>query len=325
VASMTMLAAIRETLLDEMARDERVVLLGEDIGVNGGVFRATDGALERFGPQRVLDTPISESTIVGASVGLSIAGLVPVAEIQFGGFTMQAYHQLVGQLARLRYRSRGRYHCPVTVRSAYGGGVRTPEHHSDSVEAPYAHAPGLSVVVPSNAADAKGLLTSAIRSDDPVVVFEHKGLFASRGPTAPEGHVVPLGQAAVVRPGDDITLVALASTVPTALAAAEALDAEGVSPEVIDLRCLVPLDIATVLASVARTSRILIVEENPYQGGWGGTVASIVADEGFESLDAPVRRIAAACVPLPFADVLEDEVIPTVSKVVEAVRRLAAY
>ena len=161
---MTMLAAIRETLLDEMARDERVVLLGEDVGRNGGVFRATDGALERFGPQRVFDMPISESTIVGASVGLSIAGLVPVAEIQFGGFTMQAYHQLVGQLARFRYRSRSRYHCPVTVRSAYGGGVRTPEHHSDSVEAPYAHAPGLNVVVPSNAADAKGLLTTAVRS-----------------------------------------------------------------------------------------------------------------------------------------------------------------
>src|SRR6476646_7392128 len=169
---MTMLAAIRETLLDEMERDERVVLLGEDVGVNGGVFRATEGALDRFGPRRVFDTPLAESVIVGASVGLSVAGFVPLAEIQFGGFTMQAYHQIVGQLARFRYRSRGRFHCPVTVRAPYGGGVRTPEHHADSVEAPYAHAPGLTVVVPSNAADAKGLLSTEVRSDDPVIVFE---------------------------------------------------------------------------------------------------------------------------------------------------------
>ncbi|HUC22844.1 MAG TPA: transketolase C-terminal domain-containing protein, partial [Streptosporangiaceae bacterium] len=185
--------------------------------------------------------------------------------------------------------------------------------------------PGLKVVAPATPADVVGLLAAAVRSDDPVVFFEHKGLFASRGEAAPPGHVVPLGEAATVRSGTDITVVALASTVPIALAAADELAGSGVQAEVIDLRCLIPLDMATVLASVQRTSRLLIVEENPYQGGWGGTVASIVADEGFEFLDAPVRRVAAACVPLPFADALEDEVIPTVAKVVAAMRTLLDY
>jgi pyruvate dehydrogenase E1 component beta subunit len=185
--------------------------------------------------------------------------------------------------------------------------------------------PGLKIAAPSTPADVVGLMASAIRSDDPVVFFEHKGLFASKGPAAPPDHVVPLGEAAVVRPGSDLTIVALASTVPLALAAADVLAAEQISAEVVDLRCLVPLDMRTVLESVSRTSRLLIVEENPYQGGWGGTVASIVADEGFQLLDAPIRRLAAECVPLPFADALEDEVIPTVEKVTDAVRRLAAY
>jgi pyruvate dehydrogenase E1 component beta subunit len=185
--------------------------------------------------------------------------------------------------------------------------------------------PGLKIAAPSTPADVVGLMASAIRSDDPVVFFEHKGLFASKGPAAPPDHVVPLGEATVVRSGADVTLVALASTVPTALAAAEVLAGEGVDAEVVDLRCLVPLDIRTVLESVQRTSRLVVVEENPYQGGWGGTVVSIVADEGFELLDAPIKRVAAECVPLPFADLLEDQVIPTVDKVAETVRRLAAY
>ena len=188
-----MLAAIRETIVDEMARDERVVLLGEDVGANGGVFRATDGVLEHFGPRRVFDTPLAEAVIVGASVGLSAAGLVPVAEIQFAGFSLQAYHQIVGQLARMRYRSRGRFHCPVTVRAPYGGGVRTPEFHPDSVEGPYAHAPGLTVVVPSNAGDARGLLTSAIRSEDPVLFFEPIPCYRTTGDVPDGEHVVPLG------------------------------------------------------------------------------------------------------------------------------------
>jgi len=211
------------------------------------------------------------------------------------------------------------------VRTANGGGLGFGAQHSQAVENWTLTIPGLKIVAPSNPADVAGLMASAVRSDDPVVFFEHKGLFASKGPAAPSGHVVPLGQAAIAREGTDVTVVALAATVRMALAAAEQMAASGVSAEVIDLRCLVPLDMATVLASVGKTSRLLIVEENPYQGGWGGTVASIVADEGFELLDAPVRRLAAACVPLPFADALEQQVVPTIDSVTSAIRALAAY
>ena len=325
MAVITYVEAIRQALFEEMAADERVFVMGEDVGAYGGAFKATEGLRERFGDVRVIDTPISEQAIVGAARGAAMTGMRPVAEIMFSDFLACCWDYLANEIPKVRYMTGGQVKVPLVVRTANGGGLGFGAQHSQAVENWALTVPGLKIAAPATPADVIGLMASAIRSDDPVVVFEHKGLFASRGPAAPEGHVVPLGQATVVRPGDDITLVALASTVPTALAAAEALDAEGVSAEVIDLRCLVPLDSATVLASVARTSRILIVEENPYQGGWGGTVASIVADEGFESLDAPVRRIAAACVPLPFADVLEDEVIPTVAKVVDAVRRLAAY
>jgi pyruvate dehydrogenase E1 component beta subunit len=219
----------------------------------------------------------------------------------------------------------GQVTVPLVIRTANGGGLGFGAQHSQAVENWAFAVPGLKVVAPSTPADLVGLMAAAIRSDDPVVFFEHKGLFASKGPPAPPDHLVPLGQAATVRSGTDLTLVALAATVPTALAAAERLATEGIDAEVLDLRCLVPLDMRAVLESVARTSRLMIVEENPYQGGWGGTVASIVADEGFELLDAPVRRVAAACVPIPFADRLEDQVIPTVDTVTEAVRRLAAY
>jgi len=211
------------------------------------------------------------------------------------------------------------------VRTANGGGLGFGAQHSQAVENWAFTVPGLKIAAPSTPADVVGLMASAIRSDDPVVFFEHKGLFASKGPAPPPEHVVPLGEAAVVRPGSDVTLVGLASTVPMALRAAEQLATEGIEAEVVDLRCLVPLDIRTVLDSVGRTSRLVVVEENPYQGGWGATVVSIVADEGFESLDAPIRRVAGACVPLPFADSLEREVLPTADKVAAAVRRLAAY
>ena len=317
--------AVAEGIAREMRRDPTVVCLGEDIGAAEGVFKTTVGLFAEFGPRRVWDTPISEQAIVGAAMGAAMTGMRPVAEIMFSDFLACCWDYLANEIPKVRYMTGGQVTVPLVVRTANGGGLGFGAQHSQAVENWAFAVPGLKIVAPSTPADVVGLMASAIRSDDPVVVFEHKGLFASRGPAAPEGHVVPLGRASIVRPGDDITLVALASTVPTALAAAETLAAGGVSAEVIDLRCLVPLDVSTVLDSVARTSRILIVEENPYQGGWGGTVASIVADEGFESLDAPVRRIAAACVPLPFADALEDEVIPTVAKVVDAVQRLAAY
>ena len=313
-----MLAAIRETLLDEMARDDRVVLLGEDIGTNGGVFRATDGALARFGPQRVFDTPISESTIVGASVGLSVAGLVPVAEIQFGGFTMQAYHQLVGQLARFRYRSRGRYPCPVTVRSAYGGGVRTPEHHSDSVEAPYTHAPGLHVVVPSNAADAKGLLTTAIRTDDPVMVFEPIPCYRTTGDVPDGEHLVPLGVAREVRPVEDAVIVTWGAMVDVAVAAADvAREQRGAHVGVLDLRSLAPLDVDALVRAAERCGRVVVVHEAPLTSGFGAEVVATIQEEAFWSLEAPIRRVAGVDVGSA-PPLVEDWCRPDVARVVAA-------
>jgi pyruvate dehydrogenase E1 component beta subunit len=315
---MTMLAAIRETIIDEMARDERVVLLGEDVGVNGGVFRATDGALERFGPRRVFDTPLAESVIVGASVGLSAAGLVPVAEIQFAGFTMQAHHQLAGQLARMRYRSRGRFHCPVTVRAPYGSGVRTPEFHPDSVEGPYAHAPGLTVVVPSNAADARGLLTSAIRSEDPVLFFEPIPCYR-RTSEVPDGeHVVPLGRADVVRDGDDALVIAWGAMVDVALAASDAArDARDASVGVIDLRTLTPLDTETIVRAAEHAGRVVVVHEAPLTAGFGAEVVATLQEEAFYSLEAPIKRVAGYDIGSP-PPLVEDWCRPDVARVVAA-------
>jgi acetoin:2,6-dichlorophenolindophenol oxidoreductase subunit beta len=317
--------AVADGIAREMRRDPAVVCLGEDIGAAGGVFKTTVGLLAEFGPHRVRDTPISEQAIVGIAMGAAMTGIRPVAEIMFSDFLACCWDYLANEIPKMRYMTGGQVTVPLVIRTANGGGLGFGAQHSQAVENWALAVPGLKVVAPSNPADVVGLLASAIRSDDPVVFFEHKGLFASRGEAAPDGHVVPLGEAAIARPGTDVTIVALAATVPLALAAADELAEAGVQAEVIDLRCLVPLDMAAVLASVHKTSRLLIVEENPYQGGWGGTVASIVADEGFELLDAPIRRVAAACVPLPFADALEDEVIPTTPKVVAALRDLLAY
>jgi pyruvate/2-oxoglutarate/acetoin dehydrogenase E1 component len=317
--------AVADGLAREMRRDPSVVCLGEDIGAAGGVFKTTVGLLAEFGPDRVRDTPISEQAIVGMAMGAAMTGIRPVAEIMFSDFLACCWDYLANEIPKMRYMTGGQVTVPLVIRTANGGGLGFGAQHSQAVENWALTVPGLKIAAPSNPADVAGLLASAVRSDDPVVFFEHKGLFASRGAAAPPDHVVPLGEAAITRPGTDVTVVALAATVPIALAAAAELAATGVSAEVIDLRCLVPLDMATVLSSVHKTSRLLIVEENPYQGGWGGTVAAIVADEGFELLDAPVRRVAAACVPLPFADALEDEVIPTTSKVTAALRALCDY
>ena len=317
--------AVSEGIAREMRRDSRVVCLGEDIGAAEGVFKTTTGLFTEFGAERVWDTPISEQAIVGAALGAAMTGMRPVAEIMFSDFIACCYDYLANEIPKMRYMTGGQVTVPLVIRTANGGGLGFGAQHSQAVENWVFTVPGLKIAAPSTPADVVGLMASAIRSDDPVVFFEHKGLLASKGEPAPEEHVVPLGEASVVRSGNDVTVVALASTVPTALSAAEQLIAEDISVEVIDLRCLVPLDVKTVLSSVERTSHLILVEENPYQGGWGETVASIVADEGFELLDAPIRRVAAECVPLPFADALEDEVIPTVEKVVEAVRRLSAF
>jgi len=323
--TVTYREAVAEGIARELRRDPAVVCLGEDIGKAGGVFKTTQGLFEEFGAGRIWDTPISEQAILGLAMGAAMTGMRPVAEIMFSDFFAVCWDYLANEIPKMRYMTGGQVTVPLVVRTANGGGLGFGAQHSQATENWALTIPGLKIAAPSNPADVIGLMASAVRSDDPVVFFEHKGLFASKGPTAPEGHVVPLGQAAVARPGTDITVVALAATVPMALAAAGTLAPEGVSAEVIDLRCLVPLDMATVLASVGRTSRLMIVEENPFQGGWGGTVASIVADEGFESLDAPIRRVAAASVPLPFADVLEQQVIPTVDSVTAAIRTLLAY
>ncbi len=317
--------AVAEGIAREMRRDPTVVCLGEDIGAAEGVFKTTVGLFKEFGPERVWDTPISEQGFIGMAMGAAMTGLRPVAEIMFSDFLAVCWGHVAVEIPKARYMTGGQVTVPLVIRTANGAGLGFGAQHSQAVENWAFCVPGLKIAAPSTPADVVGLMASAIRSDDPVLFFEHKALLATRGPAAPPDHVVPLGQAAVVRSGDDVTVVALASTVPTALAAAEQLAAEGVSVEVIDLRCLVPLDMRTVLESVARTSKLVIVEENPYQGGWGGTVASIVADEGFELLDAPIRRVAGACVPIPFANRLEAEVIPSVDRVTETIRRLGTY
>nr|WP_206313831.1 alpha-ketoacid dehydrogenase subunit beta [Streptomyces coryli] len=317
--------AVAEGIAREMRRDPAVVCLGEDIGAAGGVFKTTAGLFKEFGPERVWDTPISEQAIAGAAMGAAMTGLRPVAEIMFSDFLACCWDYLANEIPKVRYMTAGQVTVPLVVRTANGGGLGFGAQHSQATENWALTVPGLKIAAPATPADMIGLMAASIRSDDPVVLFEHKALLAVKGEVPPDGHVVELGRAAVVREGADVTLVALASMVPVALSAAERLAAEGISAEVIDLRCLVPLDMATVLASLRKTSRLLTVEENPYQGGWGGTLVSIVADEGFGLLDAPVRRVAGECVPLPFADALEDEVIPTVDKVVAAVRGLAHY
>ncbi|MEU2908470.1 alpha-ketoacid dehydrogenase subunit beta [Streptomyces massasporeus] len=317
--------AVAEGIAREMRRDASVVCLGEDIAAAGGVFKTTTGLRAEFGPERVWDTPISEQAIVGAAMGAAMTGMRPVAEIMFSDFLACCWDYLANEIPKVRYMTGGQVTVPLVVRTANGGGLGFGAQHSQATENWALTVPGLKIAAPATPADVVGMLAAAIRSDDPVVFFEHKGLFATKGPPPPPGHVVELGRAAVVREGGDITLVALASMVPLAVKAAGVLAGEGIEAEVVDLRCLVPLDVATVLASLRKTSRLVTVEENPYQGGWGATVVSVVADEGFGLLDAPVRRVAGECVPLPFADALEQQVIPTVDKIVTEVRRLAAY
>ncbi|MGH8824941.1 MAG: alpha-ketoacid dehydrogenase subunit beta [Jiangellaceae bacterium] len=317
--------AVAEGIAREMRRDPTVVCLGEDIGAAEGVFKTTVGLFAEFGPERVWDTPISEQAIVGAAMGAAMTGMRPIAEIMFSDFLACCWDYLANEIPKVRYMTGGQVTVPLVVRTANGGGLGFGAQHSQAVENWALTIPGLKIAAPSNPADVVGLMAAAVRSDDPVVFFEHKGLLASKGPPAPPDHVVELGRAAVAREGSDVTVVALASTVPLALAAADELANDGVSVEVVDLRCLVPMDMRTVLDSVGRTSRLVVVEENPYQGGWGATVVSVMADEGFESLDAPIRRVAAANVPLPFADRLEEEVIPTVDKLTAAIRELARY
>lgn len=319
---MTMVEAINHTLHEEMARDGRVLVFGQDVARNGGVFRATEGLLDRFGASRVVDTPLAEGVIIGAAVGLAAEGLVPVPEIQFLGFAWQAFHQLAGQLARLRYRSHGRFDAPVTVRAPFGGGVRTPELHSEALEAQFVGCPGLKVVLPASAADAKGLLASAIRDPDPVMFLEPLKGYRLIKDDVPEGeYLVPLGQARVVRPGDDVTVIAWSAQVEVARKAAEVLAEEhGLSAEVLDLRSLVPLDIEAIVSSVERTGRAVVIQEAPLSAGFASEVVATICEEAFYSLEAPVARVSGYDVPYPVG-MLEDRYVPDVDRVVAAVRR----
>jgi pyruvate dehydrogenase E1 component beta subunit len=322
VTVQSMVEAIRDTLHAEMARDERVVVYGEDVAANGGVFRATEGLLGRFGPRRVVDMPISEAAIVGTGVGLAAVGMVPVCEIQFLGFAHQAMHQLAGQVSRLRYRSRGRFDAPITIRAPFGGGVRTPELHADELLGMLAAIPGLKVVAPASAADAKGLLTAAIRDPDPVFVCEPLRGYRLLRDEVPDGeHVVPLGEARWARTGDDVVVIAWSFMVEIACRAADRLGTEGIGVAVLDLRSLVPLDVEAVVAGVERCGRVVVVQEAPLTMGFASEIIATINDECLWSLEAPVVRVSGYDAPYP-TGLLEDLYVPDEERVVAAIRRV---
>jgi acetoin:2,6-dichlorophenolindophenol oxidoreductase subunit beta len=320
VAELTYREAVAAGLAQEMERDGSVYFIGEDVAAAGGVFKTTGGLLERFGPRRVRDTPISEEAIVGAAMGAAMAGLRPVAEIMFSDFFATCWDLVANQIAKTRYMTNGQVTLPLVIRSANGGGLRFGAQHSQSVENWAMAVPGLKVVAPSNPGDVKGLLAAAIRDDDPVIFLEAKSLYPTKGEVPDGEHVDVLGRAVVHGDGDDVVIVALAAMVPRALEAAARLRAEhGIGCRVVDLRCLVPLDVTALLESVRATGRVFTVEENPRLCGWGAEIASIVAEEAFYDLDGPIVRITTPHVPLPAAEALEDATIPSVDRIVATV------
>jgi pyruvate dehydrogenase E1 component beta subunit len=324
MALLNMVEAIRATLAAEMERDERIILLGQDIGHNGGMFRATEGLQERFGEDRVVDMPLAEGVIVGSAVGLACSGLRPIPELQFLGFGSQAFHQIEGQVARMRFRSQGRYSMPIVIRAPFGGNVRTPEMHSDAHEAKYANSPGLKVVMPASAHDAKGLLTEAIRGEDPVLFCEPlRGYRLIKDEVPEQDYTVRFGRLRIVREGSDITLVAWSAAVVVAELAAELAAEEGISCQVIDLRTLVPLDAEGLGEAVAGTGRALVIHEAPLTAGFGAEVVATIVERAFWSLAAPVMRVAAPDTPYPIASV-EQLYVPSAERALDAVRRVMA-
>jgi pyruvate/2-oxoglutarate/acetoin dehydrogenase E1 component len=320
VAELTYRDAVTAALAQEMERDDSVYFIGEDVAAAGGVFKATPGLLERFGPRRVRDTPISEEAFAGVVRGAAMTGLRPVGEIMFSDFFATCWDIVANQIAKTRYMTNGQVSLPLVLRSANGAGLRFGAQHSQAVENWAMAVPGLKVVAPSTPADAKGLLAASIRDDDPVVFLEAKSLYPVKGEVPDDEHVDELGKATIHGDGTDVVLVALAAMVPRALEAARRLEDEhGIASRVVDLRSLVPLDVTTVLASVRATGRVFTVEENPRLCGWGAEVASIIAEEAFYDLDGPIVRITTPHIPLPAADVLEDETLPTVTRIVETV------
>jgi len=322
MAELTYRAAVARGIAQEMERDPNVVLIGEDVAAAGGVFKTTEGLFERFGPDRVRDTPISEEAIIGGIMGAAMNGLRPIGELMFSDFLATCWDIVANQIAKTRYMTGGQVALPLVIRTANGGGNRFGGQHAQSVENWAMAVPGLKVVAPSTPRDVIGLMAAAVRDPDPVVFFEHKKLFSTKQ-DVPEGEIVDrLGEATILRSGSDVTIVALAAMVLVAEEAATILEAAGVSAEVIDLRTLVPLDTQTLLESVSRTGRLVTVEENPRLCGWGAEISSIVAEEGFWNLDAPIARVTTPHIPLPAAAELEDLAIPSPEQVVAAVQQL---
>ncbi len=324
MAEMTMVQALNDALRWEMRKDERVVVLGEDVGKVGGVFRVTQGLMDEFGEERVIDTPLSENGIIGSAVGMAMNGLLPVPEIQFADFIYPAFDQIVNEAAKYRYRSGGEFTVPMVIRTPTGGGIRGGHYHSQSPEALFIHTPGLKVVCPSNPYDAKGLLLSAIRDPDPVVFFEPKRVYRAAKMDVPnDEYVVPLTSAKVVRDGEHVTLLAWGSMLYEALAAAEEAAQKGVQAEVIDLRTLWPLDTETIVASVKRTGRVVIVHEAPKSCGFGAELVSIVCEKAFLSLEAPPVRVTGWDTPFPYT--LENEYLPLAHRILPALLETAHY
>ncbi len=322
---MTMIQAITDAMKTELKNDENVLVFGEDVGVNGGVFRATEGLQKEFGEDRVFDTPLAESGIGGLSIGLSLTGFRPVMEIQFFGFVFEVIDSISGQLARMSFRSGGRYNAPVTIRSPFGGGVATPEMHADSLESLMASQPGITVVIPSTPYDAKGLLISAIRDDNPVVYLEHMKLYRSFREEVPEeAYAIPLGKADVKREGTDLSIFTYGAMVHESLKAAEALEKEGYSVEVVDLRTVQPLDIDTIVASVEKTNRAIVVQEAQKQGGIAANVVAEITERAILSLEAPVLRVAAPDTIYPFAQG-ENTWLPNANDVIETAKKVLTF
>jgi len=325
MAEKTLIEAIHDGMALALAEDDRVMVMGEDVGRNGGVFRATDGLIDRFGPERIVDTPLAENGIIGTAVGLAVYGMRPIAEIQFLGFSYLAFSQLVVQAARIRWRSAGTLTCPLVVRAPFGAGVRAPELHSDALEAHFVHTPGLKVVAPTNPYDAKGLLLAAIDDPDPVLFLEPlRGYRAGRA-EVPEGrYTVQIGVAALARPGKDVTIVAWSAMVAVALAAATLLEGEGIDAEVLDLRTLSPFDGEAIARSVRKTGRAVVVHEAPRTAGLGAEIVATINDQALLSLEAPVARVTGYDVPIPPA-LMEDAYVPTPERVAAAARATVKF
>ncbi|WP_136592478.1 alpha-ketoacid dehydrogenase subunit beta [Salinigranum halophilum] len=323
--NLTLVQAVRDGLHTEMNRDEDVIVLGEDVGKNGGVFRATEGLFDEFGGERVIDTPLAESGIVGTAIGMAAYGLKPVPEIQFSGFMYPAFDQIVSHAARLRTRSRGRFTCPMVIRAPYGGGIRAPEHHSESKEAFYAHEAGLKVVIPSTPYDTKGLLISAIRDPDPVIFLEPKLIYRAFRGDVPEGeYTVPIGEAEVRRAGADVSVFVYGAMTPRTLEAAENLAEEGIDAEVVDLRTVSPLDRDAIVDSFKKTGRACVVHEAPRSGGMAGEITATIQERALYYQEAPVVRVTGYDVPYPLY-ALEDYYLPSVARIEDGIREAAEF